>query len=86
MSAAGSLQPDRICPTSTSVRRSEANHQCLHLAHLPRSGRRENRVRLRYYIPRAGQTAGVPVDDPKAADLAHVGALRCGTPSDALWE
>ena len=42
---------------------------------LARSGRRENRVRLRYYIPRAGQTAGVPVDDPKAADLAHVATL-----------
>jgi len=36
----------------------------LQLAHLPRSGGRANRVRLRYYIPRPGQTAGVPVDDP----------------------
>jgi hypothetical protein len=37
---------------------------------LPRSSRRENRVRLRYYIPRAGQTAGVPVDDPKAVEAS----------------
>ena len=33
------------------------------LAHLLLSDRRESRVRLRYYIPRPGQTAGVPVDE-----------------------